>query len=212
MRMKSRQQFVLAWMAGGNMLIALIKLVYAIALPSLWFAVNAGFSGMLALTRILSVRDVRKRRLARGAHRRRQIGYQNVWVNGWLLVALGVLYLCISLYVYHRGAHTDMHPYLVYLVAGMAFYSVGTALYGVVKYKRRKDPIGASIKITHFAHALTSIVLTQTVLLDTFGAHRGYAKWNGTMGMVVGAIIVLIGCCMVYRVQKLRHAFSAPHT
>lgn len=142
MRMKSRQQFVLAWMAGGNMLIALIKLVYAIALPSLWFAVNAGFSGMLALTRILSVRDVRKRRLARSAHRRRQIGYQNVWVNGWLLVALGVLYLCISLYVYHRGAHTDMHPYLVYLWQAWLFIRWARLCTAWSNTKGAKIPLG----------------------------------------------------------------------
>lgn len=51
-------------------------------------------------------------------------------------------------------------------------------IYGMIKYKRNQEPIIKGIKITNFANALTSIVLTQVVLLDTFSnGYESYVKW-----------------------------------
>ena len=98
--------------------------------------------------------------------------------NGILLILLGIMYLLVSSYMYFNGTNTTMHEYITYLVALIAFYSIGTAIYGMVKYKRNTEPIIKGIKITNFANALTSLVLTQVVLLDTFsGRIRFSYKW-----------------------------------
>ena len=80
-----------------------------------------------------------------------------------------------------------MHEYITYLVALIAFTSIGTAIYG--------------IKITNFANALTSIVLTQVVLLDTYA--DGYdSTLNGYTGMGVSLIIIGLGFYMIISIKK----------
>ena len=109
--------------------------------------------------------------------------------NGVLLILLGMMYLLVSSYMYFYGTNTQMHEYVTYLVALIAFYSIGTAIYGMVKYKRNTDPLIKGIKITNFANALTSMVLTQVVLLDTFSQNYD-SHFNGCTGLGVSLIIL----------------------
>ena len=103
--------------------------------------------------------------------------------------------------MYFKGTNTNMHEYVTYLVALIAFTSIGTAIYGMIKYKRNKEPIIKGIKITNFANALTSIVLTQVVLLDTYA--NGYdSTLNGYTGMGVSLIIIGLGLYMIISMKK----------
>ena len=71
----------------------------------------------------------------------------------------------------------------------------------MVKYKRNNEPIMKGIKITNFANALTSIVLTQVVLLDTYA--EGYdSTLNGYTGMGVSLIIMCLGLSMIITAKK----------
>ena len=57
------------------------------------------------------------------------------------------------------------------------------------------------IKITNFANALTSIVITQVVLLDTFSF--GYdSRLNGYTGMGVSLIIIVLGLYMIISTKR----------
>jgi len=118
-----------------------------------------------------------------------------------MLIFLGIIYFFISSYMYFNGTNTTMHEYITYLVALIAFWSIGTAIYGIVKYKKNKEPIIKAVKLTNFANALTSIVLTQVVLLDTFST--GYdSRINGYTGIGVSFIIIIIGLYMIIGVRK----------
>lgn len=121
---------------------------------------------------------------------------KNYLQNGIMLIVLGIIYFFVSSYMCYNGTNTNMHEYITYLVALIAFSSIGSAIYGMVKYKRNQEPIIKGIKITNFANALTSIVLTQVVLLDTFS--NGYdSRLNGYTGMGVSLIIVVLGLYMI---------------
>ena len=103
--------------------------------------------------------------------------------------------------MYYKGTNTNMHEYIAYLVALIAFSSIGTAFYGMIKYKRNQEPIIKGIKITNFANALTSIVLTQVVLLDIYA--KGYdSTINGYTGMGVSLIIAGLGLYMIVTSKK----------
>lgn len=180
----------------GNVIIATIKFIFSISIPSLWFGVNAGFSTVLAITRTFTIRDYKKIRKIDNKVAILEIGYENYMRNGVLLVVLGIMYFFVSLYMFYNGTNTTMHEYIVYLVALMAFESIGTSIYGIVKYKKDKNPIILAVKHTNFANALTSIVLTQVVLLDTFGELTDYAKVDGYAGMGVSLIIICLGLYM----------------
>ena len=121
--------------------------------------------------------------------------------NSVMLILLGIIYFFVSSYMYYKGTNTNMHEYITYLVALIAFSSIGTAIYGMVKYKREQEPMIKGIKLTNFANALTSIVLTQVVLLDTYA--KGYdSTVNGYTGMGVSLIIVGLGLYMIISIKK----------
>ena len=130
-----------------------------------------------------------------------KLEYRNYLNNGIVLILLGIAYFFISSYMYYNGTNTTMHEYITYLVALIAFWSIGTAIYGTVKYKKNKEPIIKAVKLTNFANALTSIVLTQVVLLDTFST--GYdSSINGYTGMGVSLIIIFLGLYMILGIKK----------
>ena len=111
------------------------------------------------------------------------------------------MYFFVSVYMYYEGTTTNMHEYLTYLVAFIAFWSIGSAIYGMVKYKKDHSPILRSVKITNFSNALTSIVLTQVVLLDTYAKEYDLANVNGYTGMGVSLIIMILGLYMIISIS-----------
>ena len=98
-----------------------------------------------------------------------------------------------------------MHEYLTYLVALVAFWSIGSAIYGMIKYKRNHTPILKAVKLTNFANALTSIMLTQIVLLDTYANTKVYNSnlMNGLTGMGIGIVIIILGLYMIIGINKV---------
>lgn len=184
-----------------NFIVAITKFFLSIFIPSLWFGVNAGFGFVLVVSKFLTIRKYRKIKLLQNEYIKRKEEYKIYLQNGILLILLGIMYFFVSSYMYFYGTNTNMHEYITYLVALIAFYSIGTAIYGIVKYKRNTEPIVKGIKITNFASALTSIVLTQVVLLDTFSENYD-SRINGYTGIGVSFIIILLGLYMILEMNK----------
>ena len=185
----------------GNILIALIKFIFAITIPSLWFFVNSCFLTVLSISRFFSIRTYGKVR-NKDETIKKELGYKNYLNNGILLIILGIMYFFVSVYMYYNGTNTNMHEYLTYLVALNAFWSIGWSIYGMIKYKRKSSPILKSVKITSFANALTSIVLTQVVLLDTYAKEYDLSQINGYTGMFVSLVIIFLGLYMIINIKS----------
>lgn len=194
---QDKSMLLLLFTTAGNILLALIKFVFAFTLPSLWFFVNAGFITVLSISRFFSIKNYGKRRNETNEKLKKKIGYKNYLHNGILLILLGIMYFFVSVYMYYKGTNTTMHEYLTYLVALSAFWSIGWAIHGMIKYKKKSSPILKAVKITNFANALTSIVLTQVVLLDTYAKEYNLNNVNGYTGMAVSIIIILLGMYMI---------------
>lgn len=185
-----------------NVIMALIKLVFSLTLPSLWFFVNAIFGIILSLARIFSIKDYNKIRKLSDIETQKNIAYKNYINNGILLIFLGIAYFAVSVYMFYKGTNTTMHEYLTYLVALIAFYSIGNAIYGMCKYRKNTNDVLSAVKITSFANALTSIVLTQVVLLDTFNSAMDLRIANGATGMGVSVAIMVLGLFMIINCKK----------
>lgn len=198
---KDQLIFSLLFMAITNFVVAVIKFMLSISIPSLWFFVNAGFSFILAFCRLNAVKEYRKAKKVDDEGIKRKIENKNYLKNGIMLILLGIMYFFVSSYMYFNGTNTTMHEYITYLVALIAFWSIGTAIYGIIKYKRDKEPIIKAVKITNFANALTSIVLTQVVLLDTY-ADNYNSSINGYTGMGVSFVIMCLGLYMILGIKK----------
>ena len=185
----------------GNFFIAIIKFLISFTLPSLWFFINAGFSLSLAICRYLTIKRYRIIKKLKNKELVMKHEVKNYLQNGVMLIFVGIMYFFVSSYMYYKGTNTNMHEFITYLVALMAFSSIGNAIYGMIKYKRNEELIIKGIKVTNFASALTSIVLTQVVLLDTF--HTGYdSTINGYTGMGASIIIIILGLYMIISAKK----------
>ena len=206
LKKEDRVMFFLILTTIGNIFIALVKFVLSLTLPSLWFFINAIFMIILSFARFFSIKDYSKTKLIQDKEEIQKIGYENYLNNGILLVVLGIMYFFVNVYIYYKGTNTTMHEYLTYLVALVAFWSIGSAIYGIVKYKRNHTPILKAVKLTNFANALTSIMLTQIVLLDTYANTKVYNSnlMNGLTGMGIGIVIIILGLYMIIGINKLR--------
>ncbi len=187
----------------GNIVVVLVKLASAFVLPSLWFFVNGCFLTVLCVARLFTIRDYLKIKSATNKEQAEKTGRRNYLNNGIILIFSGAVYFCVSLYMLFRTSRISMHEYMTYLTALIAFWSVGSAIYGMIKYNRDRNPVLKAAKITSFANAMTSIVLTQVVLLNNFsqGAENLNIA-NGLTGMTVSAAIVFIGVRMIVAVRR----------
>jgi len=203
---EDRIMFFLIFTTIGNIFIAIVKFVLSLTLPSLWFFINALFMIILSFARFYSIKDYKNSKYCSNDIMIKKIGYKNYLNNGILLVVLGIMYFFVNVYIYYKGTNTNMHPYMTYLVALVAFWSIGSAIYGIIKYKRNHTPILKAVKLTNFANALTSIMLTQIVLLDTYADTKIYNSnlMNGLTGMVIGIIIIILGLYMIIGINKLQ--------
>ena len=201
-----RMMLFLIFTTIGNVILAIVKLILSVVLPSLWFFINALFMVILSFSRFWSIRDYGKSR-GKDEELKQEIGFRNYLKNGILLVILGIAYFFVNVYIYYKGTNTTMHEYLTYLVALDAFWSIGYSIYGMVKYKRNFSPILKAVKLTNFANALTSIMLTQIVLLDTYASSEVYSSniMNGITGIVVSIGIMIIGLYMIIGIRKVNN-------
>lgn len=183
----------------GNIFLAILKFILSFTIPSLWFFINAWFLTILSLSRFFSIKNYQKQKKCINSL---LIGYKTYLHNGILLILLGIMYFFVSVYMFYKGTNTTMHEYLTYLTALIAFWSVGWSIYGIIKYNKKTNPILLSVKMTNFANALTSIVLTQVVLLDTFSGRSDLQKVNGLTGIVVSIIIMIMGIYMIISIHE----------
>jgi len=198
---KDQLIFFLVCSTISNFIVGIIKFIFSLTIPSFWFFINAGFSFVLAISRYLTINKYNKIKKIKYKQIIIKEEYKSYLQNGVMLILLGIMYFFVSSYMYYKGTNTNMHEYITYLVALIAFTSIGTAIYGMIKYKRNQEPIIKGIKITNFANALTSIVLTQVVLLDTYA--DGYdSTLNGYTGMGVSLIITGLGLYMIINIKK----------
>lgn len=198
-----KTMLLLIFTTTGNIIFAIIKFIFSLTIPSLWFFVNAAFLTVLSISRFFSLKNYGKRRNVTDKSLKKEIGYKNYLHNGILLIILGIVYFFVSVYMYYKGTNTTMHEYLTYLVALNAFWSISWAIHGMIKYKKKSSPILKSVKITNFANALTSMVLTQVVLLDTYASEYDLSQVNGYTGMAVSLIIIFLGLFMIISIHKI---------
>ena len=131
MEKEQRLMLILKYTIIINFLVAVTKFVLAISIPSLWFSVNAGFGFVLIISRLWTLKSYRKIRKIKNKQNQLIEEYKIYLKNGAMLILLGIMYFGVSSYMYFYGTNTYMHEYITYLVALMAFYSIGTAIYGI---------------------------------------------------------------------------------
>ena len=86
-----KTMLLLIFTTFGNILIAILKFIFAITIPSLWFFVNAAFLIVLSLSRFFSIKNYGKQRNINDEKIKREIGYKNYLHNVILLIFLVIM-------------------------------------------------------------------------------------------------------------------------
>ena len=72
---------LLIFTTTANTLLAVIKFVFALTIPSLWFFVNACFLAVLSISRFFSIRNYVKKRNISDIKIKKEVGYKNILDN-----------------------------------------------------------------------------------------------------------------------------------
>lgn len=201
---KDRKMYVLQVNTIKTLTVAIIKFMLGAIYSSIWFIMNAGFYGILSVSRYRSIRDYKRIKKEKDIEKKTNIEYTNYLYNGWLLILLGIAYLIMNIFMFISGStNNNLEGYLIYIVAILSFSSLTTAILGIIKYRRKHNAIISAVCQCNIAKALTSLVLTQVVILDEVCEKSAYiTKIDAITGMTFGIIIVGLGIRMVIKIIK----------
>jgi len=186
-----------------NIITTIFKLISGIYLTSIWFLINSLFYFVIFLSRSNSIKNYQQIHRQSSKEEKKKIEIKNYFANGIILILLGITYFGVSYYMLKHSWQSNINGWIVYLVATSSFASLYISIYGKIKYRKNKNYIIKAVKNTNFCCSLTSIVLTQVVLLENFADAR-VNYYNGFAGILVSIIILSIGISMLITSQKMR--------
>lgn len=96
--------------------------------------------------------------------------------------------------------------YIIYLSALYFFYSMGTSIANIVKFRKLGSPILSAAKVLNFVSAMMSILGLQTAMISRFSQNgEDYRKMmNAITGGCVWGIVILIAIYMLLHSAKMK--------
>lgn len=175
-----------------NVFYAIFKAITAFVYHSPWFGTLAFYYIMLSIQRFL---------LIRGTYQK-NIGQKREWLK---YIRCGVLLLVLSIALYgaavlatHRSIASNYPGFLIYLMAGYAFYTVYSAISNLVKYRKLKSPLLSASKVLGVVTAMVSMYSLQASMLEVYSDDPAYSlRMNAITGSVVLGLVILIGVYMI---------------
>ncbi len=145
-----------------------IQCIIGLVTRSFWFYVLAGYYVALVVMRLFLLREFSPgvRTVKSGLQVRLFIGISLMFLN----IALGGMVFYIV--KYGRGFTTGW----LFSLA-IVSYTIGaliTATVGMIKYRKLRSPALTASKVINFTAAAVSILVLETVLIDTFGSAESY--------------------------------------
>lgn len=109
--------------------------------------------------------------------------------TGYLMCILNIAISVIVIMVVVHNQTIEYHEFAIYALAAYSFYSIGKAIFDVIKYRNHENRVFTAIKEVAFAKALVSIFTMQVAMLTKFG---GEPKTSFIFNLLTG-IAVIIG-------------------
>lgn len=180
-----------------NLLYIVMKLVSGIYYRSVWLISLAGYYTLLAVLRLLLVRQVNVRNEAAEFRRYRLCGF--------ILLLMNQALTGIVVFMVHQNKGFAYPGLLIYAMAFYAFYAVITATVHVVKTRRHKSPVLSAAKAVDLVAALVSILSLTTAMLARFGGGDDLAfrrTMTGAVGGGVCTLVILMAAYMIWRANR----------
>ncbi|MEG0368302.1 MAG: hypothetical protein RR585_15765, partial [Coprobacillus sp.] len=116
-----------------NLSLGIGKIGFGVFYSSFWLIITGGYYFILSLARGHILYEVDE---LKDNYKRQVIVYKR---SAWFIVVLGIIYfiLCVWMYIYQEK--TTYPGYVLYGVVLIAFYKVGSAIYGLIIAKKNKS-------------------------------------------------------------------------
>ncbi len=177
-----------------DLIYIVIQCIIGLVNQSFWFYVLAGYYVALVVMRLFLLKEFSPQTTTAKSSLqvRLFIGISLIFLN----LALGAMVFYIV--KYGRGFTTGW----LFSLA-MLSYTIGaliTATVGVIKYRKLKSPALTASKVINFTAAAVSVLVLETVLIDTFGGSESYAfrrQVTEITGISVCAFVLILSVFLV---------------
>ncbi|MEF9892391.1 MAG: hypothetical protein RR738_03515 [Anaerorhabdus sp.] len=184
----------------SNIIVSIAKLILGFVLQSPWFITTAIYSLVLcsAKGQVLYEYALLKRcTLDDNTSKNKQLMiFQR---SGIFVCITGIAYLFVCIRMYVFGSHTTYPYYLVYGIAGVAFFKIYTSIYGIIVSRKIKNPIISTLKIFSFIDATVTIVMVQCALIELNGTIENAIISSSLFGIACSILFIIIGITMILK-------------
>lgn len=187
-----------------NLFYAVSNGIFGILNHSAWFGTLAAYYIFLSVMRFTSVRYERKISKS-NEDKNRNIQELTVYRHcGILLILITIALGGAVILLLNKEGGRSYPGTLIFVVAAYTFYKVILSVINVVKTKKLKSPLLATIRNIGYADALVSVLSLQTAMLVSFGEGNELdpQTMNGLTGVGVCMMILFIGIYMTYTSGK----------
>lgn len=190
-----------------NFVFGIIKCITAITISSMLFSISGLYNFALCIAKIPYLhwnKQTQKWDLKSGdvSDKRKLLLMSSI------IIILGVLFATFGFKMFFTGEEVHYSEYSVYAIALCSFVKLGVSIYWIVKLKGSNQPMEYTMKLTNFADAMVSLVLTQSALLVMKGIAKS-SYYDGLFGIIVGFSVIIIGIISTVLSQKKRNASRA---
>ncbi len=168
---------------------------------SFWFYVLAGYYTALLVMRIFLFYDFKPGSTStrNSTQVRLFIGISLIFMN------LALIFMVFYIVIYGRGFTTGW-----LCSVAMFSYTVGaliTATVGVIKYRKLHSPALTASKVINFTAAAVSMLILETVLIDTFGSAESFEfrrRVTAITGTAVCSFVFILSLFLVFTPSLLK--------
>ncbi len=120
---------------------------------------------------------------------------------GIALLMLNFVLVPECVYIVYRNQSFHYNGVLIYAMAAMTFYSLISAVFHVVRYRKYKSPVLSAVKAVKLTSAMVSMLALETAMIAQFGGEeQGDFRriMTGATASVVCIVELMIAAYMIY--------------
>ena len=169
-----------------NMFVAGTNLFSGIYYHSFWFGTLAVYYIFLAFMRFVLLQHVKVYSVSRNLVSE----FKQYRFCGIILLLLNIALSGVVILVIQQNKSFRYMGILIYIMAIYAFYSIGLAIYNIIKFRKLRSPILSASKVVNFIVALVSMFALETAMLAQFTTTRN-SHFKQIMLTITGIIVCI---------------------
>jgi divalent metal cation (Fe/Co/Zn/Cd) transporter len=187
-----------------NLATGIGKLFIGLSSSSALIILNGIYNLILCFFKFISIstgKMIDKRVIKQTKINLKQYDFLLHFMMGVSVVIMGIILFVSSMHTYQSGEMLRYNSYSVYMLALGTFIKLGFSIYGTVTFRNNKEELIFSTKLTNFADALFSLVLTACAIF-TMKNTENASFYSAAFGIFASNVIFVIGVWLIVHIFK----------